>query len=69
MLFSIKWLLVQKLKVMPVEIVIVGWLVTHKNKTLSYWKKWAVKFKFKDVIDFFDDIGDPDIKYHLRNAA
>ena len=31
-------------------------------------KKWAVKFNFKDVIDFLDDIGDPDIKYHLRNA-
>ena len=31
-------------------------------------KKWAVKFNFKDVIDFLDDIGDPDIKYHLKNA-
>ena len=31
-------------------------------------KKWAVKFKFEDVIDFLGDIGDPDIKYHLRNA-
>ena len=30
-------------------------------------KKWAVKFNFKDVINFLDDIGDPD-KYHLRNA-
>ena len=31
-------------------------------------KKWVVKFNFKDVIDFLDDIGDPDIKYHLRNV-
>ena len=31
-------------------------------------KKWAVKLNFKDVIDFLDDIGKPDIKYHLRNA-
>ena len=31
-------------------------------------KKWAIKFNFKDVIDFFDDIGGPDIKHHLRNA-
>ena len=30
--------------------------------------KWAVKFNFKDVTDFLDNIGDPDIKYHLRNA-
>ena len=30
--------------------------------------KWAVKFKFNDVIDFLDDIGDPEISYHLRNA-
>ena len=25
-------------------------------------KKWAVKFNFKDVIDFLDDIGDPEVK-------
>ena len=31
-------------------------------------KKWAVKSNFKDVIDFLDDIGDPDIKHPLRNA-
>ena len=31
-------------------------------------KKWAVKFNFKDVMDNLDDIGDPGIKYHLRNA-
>ena len=31
-------------------------------------KKWAVKLNFKDVINFLDDIGEPDIKYHLRNA-
>ena len=30
--------------------------------------KWAVKFNFNDVIDFLDNIGDADIKYHLRNA-
>ena len=31
-------------------------------------KKWAVKFNSKVVIDCLDDIVDPDIKYHLRNA-
>ena len=31
-------------------------------------KKWAVKFNFKDVINFLDNIGDPNIKYHLRNT-
>ena len=31
-------------------------------------KKWPVKFNYKDVIDFLDDIDDPDIKYHLRSA-
>ena len=31
-------------------------------------KKWAVKLNFKDVIDFLDDIVEPGIKYHLRNA-
>ena len=39
-----------------------------KTKYFLTRKKWAVKFNFKDVIDFLDDIGDPDIKYHLRNA-
>ena len=31
-------------------------------------KKCVVKFNFKDVIDFLDNIGNPDIKYHLRNV-
>ena len=31
-------------------------------------KKWAVKFNSKVVIDCLDDIVDPHIKYHLRNA-
>ena len=46
------------------------WLIGKFIKTTYFLtrKKWAVKFKFKDVIDFLDDIGDPDIKYHLRNA-
>ena len=46
------------------------WLIGKFIK-ITYFltrKKWAVIFNFKDVIDFLDNIGDPDIKYHLRNA-
>ena len=32
-----------------------------KTTYILTWKKWAVKFNFKDVIDFLDDIGDPEI--------
>ena len=31
-------------------------------------EKWAVRLNFKDVINFLDYIGDPDIKYQLRNV-
>ena len=41
-------------------------LLTKKKMTSKKLtrKKWAVKFNFKDVIYFLDDIGHPDIKYH-----
>ena len=46
------------------------WLIGKFIKTTYFLtkKKWAVKFNFKNVIDFLDHVGDPDIKYHLRNA-
>ena len=39
------------------------WLIYKSIKTtyILTRKKWAVKFNFKDVIDFLDDIGDPEI--------
>ena len=46
------------------------WLIGKFIKTTYFLtrKKWAVKFNFKDVIDVLENIGDPDIKYHLRNV-
>ena len=46
------------------------WLIGKFIKTPYFLtrKKWAVKFNINDVIDFLDDIGDPEIKYHVRNV-
>ena len=40
------------------------WLIYKSIKTtyILTRKKWAVKFNFKNVIDFLDDIGDPEIR-------
>ena len=39
------------------------WLIGKILKTTHFLtrKKWAVKFSFKDGIDFLDDIGDSDM--------